>query len=60
MSDKLQEPIRGTALSLYNRFAELMLVVGLDENTGLIPLRKEASVSSEFVLLFSSLSVMFS
>ncbi|KAK6960212.1 DENN domain-containing protein 3, partial [Biomphalaria glabrata] len=42
MSEKVDSP-RGTALSLYNRFAELMLVVGLDENTGLVPLKKDGS-----------------
>ncbi|KAH9496720.1 hypothetical protein Btru_009782 [Bulinus truncatus] len=44
MSEKI-ESSRGTALSLYNRFAELMLVVGLDENTGLVPLKKDNSSS---------------
>ncbi|XP_059174697.1 DENN domain-containing protein 3-like [Physella acuta] len=43
MSEKLTESVRGPALTLYNRFAELMLVVGLDENTGLVPGRKDDS-----------------
>ncbi|CAL1542255.1 unnamed protein product [Lymnaea stagnalis] len=41
MSEKSSDSIRGTTLTLYNRFAELMLVVGLDENTGLVPARKD-------------------
>ncbi|CAG5119296.1 unnamed protein product, partial [Candidula unifasciata] len=41
MTDKITDLVRGTPLTLYNRFAELMLVVGVDENTGLVSSRKE-------------------
>ncbi|BFZ21197.1 hypothetical protein BsWGS_24236 [Bradybaena similaris] len=47
MSGKVSDLIRGTALTLQNRFAELMLVVGLDENTGLVPLRKDTDNDDE-------------
>ncbi|BFZ11081.1 hypothetical protein BsWGS_14120 [Bradybaena similaris] len=50
----MAEPTRGTGVTLYNRFAELMLVVGLDENTGLVSLRKETD-SEEGDDLFNTL-----
>jgi hypothetical protein len=49
MSDKSFEPTRGTAITLYNRFAELMLVVGLDENSGLVSMKKDTDVSILFI-----------
>ena len=43
MADKPVDPVRSMNFNLYNRFAELMLVVGLDENTGLTPLQRNAA-----------------
>lgn len=41
----------GCAYNLYNRFVEVMIVVGIDENTGLIPADKDAEVClCEYVL----------
>ncbi|GFN87387.1 DENN domain-containing protein 3-like [Plakobranchus ocellatus] len=47
MADKVAEQMRLMHFNLYNRFAELMLVVGLDENTGLTPLHKDTPAASE-------------
>ncbi|XP_071115089.1 DENN domain-containing protein 3-like [Haliotis cracherodii] len=41
----------GCAYNLYNRFVEVMMVVGIDENTGLVPADKDAKQDSDSLLL---------
>ncbi|RUS70148.1 hypothetical protein EGW08_022089, partial [Elysia chlorotica] len=59
MGDKQTDAARPMHFNLYNRFAELMLVVGLDENTGLTRFHKGANAEEEEDAEEDSLSLLF-
>lgn len=41
MSDRVNDGKGGAPISIYSRFVELLLIVGLDENTGLVPVNQD-------------------